>query len=160
MDDHKALFQCLENSISIISAFVQSVPNDDLNRRRGPDVWTVAEHVQHLADVQPMICQRIMAFQEEEAPRFIPFVPGEEEPSSVRIGVEVDEALEAFATWRNKQLLLLRDMAPRAWEKTAEHPEYTAYTLPILTRHILMHDHWHMYRMEELWLTRDDYFSG
>jgi len=28
-----------------------------------------------------------------------------------------------------------------------------------LERHILMHDHWHMYRMEELWLTRDAYLQ-
>ncbi|MGD9016393.1 MAG: DinB family protein [Desulfobacterales bacterium] len=160
MDDREALFDGLENSIPIISAFVQSVSKEDLDRRRKPDIWTVAEHVRHLADVQPMLCKRIMAFQEEEAPRFAPFFPGDDEPSFDRIKVDVDAALDAFATWRGKQLLLLRSMAPIAWEKRGEHPEYRAYTLPILTRHILMHDHWHMYRMEELWLTRDAFFSG
>ena len=36
------------------------------------------------------------------------------------------------------------------WEKMATHPEYESYSLYILTRHLLMHDHWHMYRMAEL----------
>ena len=48
---------------------------------------------------------------------------------------------------------------PADWEKTATHPEYEQYSLIILARHILMHDHWHMYRMEELWLTRDEYLT-
>jgi hypothetical protein len=25
---------------------------------------------------------------------------------------------------------------------------------------MLMHDYWHMYRMEELWLTRNDYLTS
>ena len=45
------------------------------------------------------------------------------------------------------------------WQKTATHPEYAQYSFYILVRHILMHDHWHMYRMEELWLTRDEYLT-
>jgi hypothetical protein len=40
------------------------------------------------------------------------------------------------------------------WQKTAIPPEYENDSLYILTRHTLMHDHWHMCRMEGLWLTR------
>jgi hypothetical protein len=45
------------------------------------------------------------------------------------------------------------------WQKTGIHPEYELYSLSILGRHILMHDFWHMYRIEELWLTRDAYLT-
>lgn len=38
-------------------------------------------------------------------------------------------------------------------------PEYALYSLFILARHILMHDHGHIYRMEERWLTRDAYLT-
>ncbi len=55
---------------------------------------------------------------------------------------------------------LLSKLDKSVWEKTATHPEYEHYSLYILARHILIHDHWHMYRMEELWLTRDDYLTA
>jgi len=48
---------------------------------------------------------------------------------------------------------------PEASVKETSRPEYENYSLFILVRHILMHNHWHMYRMEELWLTRDAYLT-
>jgi hypothetical protein len=73
--------------------------------------------------------------------------------------MSVPEALAAFSAGRNDQIAELEKATPDDWEKVATHPEYTHYTLYILARHILMHDHWHMYRMEELWLTRDEYLT-
>jgi hypothetical protein len=40
-------------------------------------------------------------------------------------------------------------------EKSAGHEECSEYTLYIMLRHTLTHDHVHIYRMEELWLTQD-----
>jgi hypothetical protein len=68
-------------------------------------------------------------------------------------------AFEAFNQYREKQVSLLETADDITWQKTGRHPEYTLYSLYILARHILMHDHWHMYRMEELWLTRDEYLT-
>ena len=68
-------------------------------------------------------------------------------------------ALDQFGRYRDKQLQLLKSAGDVMWERTATHPEYEAYSLYILTRHVLMHDYWHMYRMEELWLTRDAYLT-
>ena len=33
------------------------------------------------------------------------------------------------------------------------------YNFEIVLNHILFHDYWHMYRIEELWLTKDEYLS-
>ena len=43
------------------------------------------------------------------------------------------------------------------WTRKAKHKEYIEYTPYIMLRHILMHDHFHMYRIEELWLTTDEF---
>jgi hypothetical protein len=51
---------------------------------------------------------------------------------------------------------LARSCGPEAWEKPGVHPEYDQYSLEILLRHILTHDGWHMYRMEEIWLAKDE----
>jgi uncharacterized damage-inducible protein DinB len=69
------LLKGLERTGRILSEFVQSIPAEKMNLRRGEGFWTIAEHVSHLAQLQPM----------------------------------------------------------------------------------LLHDYWHMYRMKELWLTRDAY---
>ena len=73
--------------------------------------------------------------------------------------MEVNVALESFKHHREKQLALLEKADASTWQKTATHPEYELYSMYILVRHILMHDHWHMFRMEELWLTRDAYLT-
>ncbi len=73
--------------------------------------------------------------------------------------MKVAEALDQFARCRNEQLVLLDGANDVAWQKQATHPEYESYSLYILTRHTLMHDYWHMYRIEELWLTRDKYLT-
>jgi hypothetical protein len=93
-------------------------------------------------------------------PEFVPYIPGkaEEEPDNPP-RMDITAALDQFAECRGKQLLLLESADDATWGKTATHPEYETYSLYILTRHVLMHDYWHMYRMEELWLTRDTYMT-
>lgn len=92
-------------------------------------------------------------------PEFIPYIPGEEEDADRPPAVAMPAALDAFNQYREKQVALLETVDDITWQKAGRHPEYTRYSLYILARHILMHDHGHMYRMEELWLTRDEYLS-
>lgn len=154
------LVKDLERSIPILSSFVAAIPEEALEKRRCEGCWTVAEHVRHLAGVQPMLMERLRRFREEEHPVFSPYIPAEEEshvPEPPQI--DLDVALEKFDVWRRKQIELAGELTEEDWRKTADHPEYRRYTPAILLRHILMHDFWHMYRMEELWLTRDAFLT-
>lgn len=159
MKDIPDLLDGLKRAGSILRAFVHSIPEKKLNVRRGGGFWTVAEHVDHLAKVQPMLLERIQRFAAEDKPEFIPYIPGEEATEAPPAEIDPDQALESFDMGRAQQLELLETLDKHVWEKTASHPEYEHYSLYILVRHILMHDHWHMYRMEELWLTRDEYLT-
>ena len=96
----------------------------------------------------------------EDSPEFVPYVPGggKAEPETPP-RMSIESALDQFARNRASQLLLLESADDVVWKKRAIHPEYEEYSLYILARHVLMHDHWHMYRMEELWLTRDPYLT-
>jgi len=154
------LLEGLKRSHSILSEFVHSIPDDRLFKKRGDEFWSVAEHLDHLADVQPMLGDRIRRFLEEDRPEFIPFFPDEDEAPPQKIQIDVASVLAEFEKGRKYQLDLIHRATPGDWEKTAIHPEYEEYSLMILVRHILMHDHWHMYRMEELWLTRDEYLTN
>ena len=160
MQDIPDLLDALRRSPRILSQFVQSIPASKLDVRRGEGFWTIAEHYSHLAQVQPMLLKRFERFMTEDHPEFVPFIPGagkEEATTPPRMSME--SALDQFARCRSSQLLLLENADDLTWKKTATHPEYEQYSLYLLTRHVLMHDHWHMYRMEELWLSKDAYLT-
>ncbi|MCM0081963.1 DinB family protein [Geomonas sp. Red32] len=160
MQDIPDLLDALGRSPRILASFVKTIPEEKLDLRRGEGFWTIAEHVSHLAEVQPMLLGRFERFLKEEHPDFIPYLPGKDEGEpAAPVRMSMDAALEQFATVRAKQLELLKSAGPKSWQKSGSHPEYDAYSLYILVRHLLMHDHWHMYRMEELWLTKDAYLT-
>lgn len=159
-EEREALLAGLRGAPVILSAFVSTIPEERLDRRRGEGFWTVAEHVSHLALVQPMLLERLERFQQEEHPEFIPFLPGQdEEAPATPPRLAMSAALDQFAHVREQQLALLQSADQATWDREGSHPEYERYSLAILVRHILMHDHWHMYRMEELWLTRDAFLT-
>ena len=160
MQDIPDLLESLRRSPNILSRFVQTIPESKLDVRRGEGFWTIAEHCSHLAQVQPMLLQRIERFMNEDTPGFVPYIPGagKEEPDTPP-RMSIGSALDQFTRDRSRQLQLFESADETTWKKTATHPEYDYYSLYILTRHVLMHDHWHMYRMEELWLTKDAYLT-
>lgn len=158
--DIKDLLEVLRRSPAILFQFLRTIPESKLDLRRGEGFWTVAEHYSHLAQVQPMLLKRFERFLNEDNPEFVPYIPGvgsEEPDTPPRMSIE--SALDQFTRYRASQLLLLENADEICWKKIATHPEYDEYSLYILTRHVLMHDHWHMYRMEELWLTKDAYLT-
>jgi len=161
MKDRAALIAGLQQAPGILEAFVASVAEDKLHRRRGTGFWTVAEHVSHLAQVQPMLLERLARFGNEAFPVFVPFIPGADSPAEATVAtMDMAAALAQFARLRQSQVALIAGADDAIWAKQASHPEYDAYSFHILVRHILMHDHWHMYRMEELWLTKDAYLTA
>jgi len=160
MQDKQALLDSLAQAVTILTEFVATIPADKLDVRRGEGFWTINEHVSHLADVQPMLLERLQRFEAEEAPEFVPFIPDDDDAAdSGPPNMPTAAALDQFADVRRQQLDLLKAADDLTWQKTATHPEYAQYSFYILVRHILMHDHWHMYRMEELWLTNDEFLT-
>jgi len=159
MQDLPLLISNLSATGDILTELIAGIPEDRLHLQRRPGFWTIAEHVEHLADVQPMLLERIQRFQADAAPQFIPFIPDENDTRAESITIDIADALQRFARCRAEQIDLLNRIDKTAWGKSASHPEYEHYSLYILVRHILMHDHLHMYRIEALWLTRDAYLT-
>jgi hypothetical protein len=54
MHDIPDLLEGLRRTPAILKEFVESIPEQKLNLRRGAGFWTIAEHVSHLAQVQQM----------------------------------------------------------------------------------------------------------
>jgi uncharacterized damage-inducible protein DinB len=157
--DKNAVLAGLANTPKILAAFVADIPEELRMRRRGQGFWTIVEHLDHLAEVQPMLLERLQRFVAEETPSFIPFIPESGEEQREKRCLPAEEALHQFTAIRRSQLALLFAVDETIWQRQGSHPEYDRYTLVILTRHMLMHDYWHMYRMEELWLAKDAYLT-
>ena len=158
MPDIPEILESLRRVPAILRGLVRALPPARLHERRSPDFWTIAEHAAHLAEVQPMLLERVQRMLREERPVFTPFFPDKEDAPG-RASIDVEAVLDDFLQRRLELLALLDKAGPDAWLRRAEHPEYERYGLHILARHILMHDHWHMYRMEELGLTRDEFLT-
>lgn len=155
----KELLQTLEAAPAVLAELVRTVPRERLEIHRKPHFWTIRDHVSHLAGVQPMLTKRLERFRDEAEPSFVPYLPSEEEPAEEVRPLEVDAALAAFAEGRKRQIELIAALPAEVWGRRGVHPEFELYTPSILVRHIAMHDHWHMYRIEELWITRDEYLT-
>lgn len=157
--DKNVVLAGLANTPKILAAFVAEIPGELRQRRRGQGFWTIAEHLGHLAEVQPMLLERLRRFVAEERPAFVPFLPESDGPPTEQVCLAAEEALGRFTAVRRSQLELLFAVEEAIWERQGSHPEYDRYSLVILARHMLFHDYWHMYRMEELWLTKDAYLT-
>ncbi|TAL34008.1 MAG: DinB family protein [Spirochaetes bacterium] len=156
--DLEGIILSLEKSPGILRELAGSIAPGEAAARRRPGFWSIGEHVEHLAQTQPMLHGRIIRFRDEKAPAFVPFIPDDSKPVA-KAEIVLSDSLAKFDEWRKRQLDAIRTLHPADFAKEGSHPEYRQYTLPILIRHILMHDHWHMYRIEELWLTQEEYLG-
>ncbi|MEJ2663973.1 MAG: hypothetical protein P8107_08005 [Spirochaetia bacterium] len=68
------------------------------------------------------------------------------------------QAFSVYFDLRTKQIALAQSLTPAELSRQARHPEYEEYSIVVLLHHMVFHEYWHMYRVEELWLTRDEYF--
>ncbi|HYY94122.1 MAG TPA: DinB family protein [Pyrinomonadaceae bacterium] len=155
MNDPAAVIAALENAPSLIVPLVREVPPEVLKRRPAPGRWSAHEHACHLADVHALFFSRLEQFLAEERPRIEPFDPATQRPDGELLSVDLDDALRRFTEDRRRLVARLRELPAAAWQRTADHAEYSHYSLFIMFRHLALHDCLHAYRIEELLLKKD-----
>jgi len=91
----------------------------------------------------------------DTAPYIRAMLPSPEEEAGALLDVDLDEALDRYVRERAKLVTHLKGLSPEDWRRTAEHEEYSHYSVLIMFRHLLMHEMLHAYRIEELLLKKD-----
>ena len=145
----------LERAPALVVPLMREVPERNRKRRPSPGKWSAHEHACHLAAVQPMFFERLALMLREDHPLIKPYVPEREQGPDELLSVDLEEALGRFERERRELVAHLRELQPSDWKRTAEHPEYSHYSLFILFRHAAMHDMLHAYRIEECLLNKD-----
>ncbi len=99
--------------------------------------------------------QRLDMLLNSPEPRIESYEPGRDDPDDALLQIDLDEAMSRFTEERVSLVDRLRELTNDEWAVTAEHDEYSHYSVFIMFRHLALHDLCHAYRIEELLLNKD-----
>jgi hypothetical protein len=151
----ETVIEALERAPQVVIPLVREVPASLLKRRPSPGKWSAHEHACHLAAVHGLFISRLEEMLASPAPVITPYDPGRDDPDEALLAADLDESLEWFAADRARLVQRLRQLSPADWNRTAEHGEYSHYSVFIMFRHLALHDFFHAYRIEELLLKKE-----
>ena len=155
MDSIPDVIEALERAPRIVVPLVREVPSAILKRRPASRKWSAHEHACHLAVVHELFFNRLEHMLSHPEPVIAPYEPGTQDADDALLQVDLDVSLERYEGDRKRLVAKLRGLAPSDWQRTAEHGEYSHYSVFIMFRHLALHDLFHAYRIEELLLKRE-----
>jgi len=165
MDSTTSIIDALERAPSLVVPLVREVPPSLLKRRPTPTKWSAHEHACHLSRVDGLYSERLDQILSNPSPVITPYDPARNEADDVFLRMDLDDSLARYAEDRRALVARLRALPPETWARTAEHGEYSHYSVFIMFRHVALHDLFHAYRIEELllrleWATEWRLFAG
>ena len=155
MNTTAAVIEALERAPSVVVPLVREVPSEVLKRRPAPRKWSAHEHACHLALVHQLFFDRLEQILASPAPVITPYDPGSSDPDDRLLRMDLEQSLRTYAEDRSRLVDRLRRLSADEWQRTAEHGEYSRYSVFIMFRHLALHDFLHAYRIEELLLKRE-----
>jgi len=154
MDGYFSVIDALERAPAIVVPLVREVPTGVLKRRPAPKKWSAHEHACHLSVVHALFFDRLDQILASPAPVITPYDPGTDDADDRLLEMDLDAALDAYVADRRRLVERTRKLSPQDWSRTAEHGEYSHYSVFIMFRHVALHDFLHAYRIEELLLMK------
>jgi uncharacterized damage-inducible protein DinB len=152
--DVSSVIEALARAPRIVVPLVREMPASMLKRRPAPGKWSAHEHACHLAVVHRLFLDRLDYMLATPAPVITPYDPGRDDPDDALLSLDLEESLQRYADDRARLVSRLRELSDADWQRTAEHGEYSHYSVFIMFRHLALHDFFHAYRIEELLLRK------
>lgn len=154
----KTLLNGLADSPGILEDLLREIPYERLDRSFKSS-WTIMEHLDHLLDVQDVFTRRIELFRDQIEPVITAFQP-EENSSETSPPSDTSKLIKSYRDSRLKQIDLIRSLPLEVHERRGRHSEQSVpLSFERMLIHFLSHDHFHIYRIEELGTFRDDLIS-
>jgi uncharacterized damage-inducible protein DinB len=139
----------------LVRQVIYEVPPELRKRRPAPGMWSAHEHAVHLPAVQPIMMRRLDQMLAQPGLLIKSYEPSRDEPDDALLKLELDAEMDRFDRERAAMIERLRKLTPDQWAITAEHEEYSHYSVFIMFRHIALHDLHHAYKIEERLLRKD-----
>jgi hypothetical protein len=155
LDSTIAIIEALERAPRIVVPLVREVPAAVIKRRPSPGRWSAHEQACHLAHVHGLFFSRLDQMLREPAAVITPYDPDVADPDDFLMRMDLDDALQAFVSDRERLVERIRLLSEGDWQKRAEHGEYNQYSVFIMFRHLALHDFLHAYRIEEILLRKE-----
>ncbi|MEO1033751.1 MAG: DinB family protein [Bacteroidota bacterium] len=154
------LIEGIGQSPEILHELITSIPESRLKQKLIPNKWSIHEHVCHLAMAEEMIIRRFRDFKDRPNPQFQSYQPNDRSDYDKLMHLDMWNYLDRYKDIRHQTIELIKNFDARIWRKEATHEEYIDYSAFIFLRHVLMHDFFHMYRIEELALTKETHLKS
>ncbi|MFI5407490.1 MAG: DinB family protein [Nitrososphaerales archaeon] len=155
MNNTQTLIAALENASDIIISLVREVPPKNLKRRPGPNKWSAHEHACHIFTADATYLSRLDLMLSDPSLYIKSLVPSPEEEAGSLLKIDLDKALDHYMQERARLIKRLKELSAEDWQRSAEHEEYSHYSVMIMFRELLMHEMHHAYRIGELRLKKD-----
>ena len=155
MNNTQTLIATLEAAPSIITSLIREVPPHNLKRRPSPNKWSAHEHACHLTTADIAYLARLELMLSDPTPFIKSMLPSPEEEAGSLLNIDLDGALDQYVRDRARLVKRLKELSVEDWQRTAEHEEYSYYSVWIMFRQLLLHEMLHAYRIEELMLKKD-----
>jgi hypothetical protein len=155
MNNTHTLIATLEGAPEIIISLVRDVQPQYLKRRPSPGKWSAHEHACHISTADTAYLSRLEFMLSDPAPYIRSMVPSPWEEAGSLLIVDLDEALDRYVRERARLVTRLKELSVEDWQRTAEHEEYSRYSVLIMFRQLLLHEMLHAFRIEELLLKKD-----
>lgn len=152
---HSEVLETLARTPAIIVPMVRAAAPAIVQRRPPSGKWSIHEHACHLAHVHPIFFTRLDAMLAQDNPEIRSYEPGRDDPADALLQLDLEQELTRFERDRASLVTRLRALPEAAWNRTGRHDEYNAYSIAIMLRHLVLHDYFHGYRIEELLLRKD-----
>jgi len=155
MNSTQNLIAALEGAPDITVSLVREVLPRNLKRRPSPNKWSAHEHACHISTADAVYLSRLELMLTDPAPYIRSMVPSPEEEAGSLLNIDLNEALDRYTRDRVRLVKRLNELSLDDWQRTAEHEEYSHYSVFIMFRQLLLHEMLHAYRIEELMLKKD-----
>lgn len=162
-----SLIDGLEKTPDLLEHLIKQIPEFRLKQHRVSGKWSIHDQVCHLVDAQHILLHRFKQFEVEDHPVIKSYNPDIENPASGHPVLEqagsdyekrdLNEQLAKFREMRSSMVRQLRSYEENFWQKEATHEGFDPYNARLLLTHCLHVDFAHMFSIEQLGLTRDEF---
>ncbi len=155
MSDTAILISALETAPGVIVPLIREVPAEILKRRPREGKWSAYEHAIHLSQSDVAFRARLDLILSEPEPLIKTIENSPEDEAGAMLEVDLDASLDRYVRERASLVERLKKLTPEEWQKKAVHEAFDHYSVFIMFRHLLNHEMFHAYRIEELLLKKD-----